>query len=81
MSQPLPVGNFRFLSQEEIVDFDVIKIPTHVDTGDIVKCDLQYPQNFATSIATTLWRRNTSPSRQTCLTISATILKSKIGNP
>ena len=35
MSQPLPVGNFRFLSQEEIADFDVMKIPTHGDTGYI----------------------------------------------
>ena len=43
MSQPLPVGNFRFLSQEEIADFDVMKITTHGDTGYIVECDLKYP--------------------------------------
>jgi len=34
MSQPLRVGNFRFLSQEEIADFDVMKIPTQGDTAD-----------------------------------------------
>jgi len=43
MSQPLPVGNFRFLSKEEIAHFDVMKIPTHCDTGYIVECDLKYP--------------------------------------
>jgi len=46
MSQPLPVGNFRFLSQEEISDFDVMKIPTHGDTGYIVECDLKYPSEL-----------------------------------
>jgi len=43
MCQPLPVGNFRFLSQEEIAGFDDMKILTHGDTGYIVECDLQYP--------------------------------------
>jgi len=43
MSEPLPKGNFRFLSQDEISDFDIMKIPTHGDTGYIVECDLQYP--------------------------------------
>ena len=73
MSQPLPVGNFCFLSQEEFAGFDVMKILTHGDTGYIVECDLQYPQNFMTTIATTPWRRNISPSRQTCLAISVKI--------
>jgi len=43
MSQPLPVGNFRFFFQEKIADFDVMKIPTHGDTGYIVECDLKNP--------------------------------------
>ena len=43
MSEPLPKENFRFLSQDEISDFDVMKIPTHGDTGYIVECDLKYP--------------------------------------
>jgi len=46
MSQPLPVRNFRFLSQEEIADFDVMKIPAHGDTGYIVECNLQYPSKL-----------------------------------
>ena len=81
MSEPLPKGNFRFLSQDEISDFDVMKIPTHGDTGYIVECDLRYPQNSTNSTVTTPWRRNISPSRQTCLVISAAKLKTKIGNP
>ena len=82
MIQPLPVGNFRFLSPDEIVQvIDLMSVPSHGDTGYIVECDLQYPQNFMTSIATTPWRRNISPSRQICLAISVTRLKLKIGNP
>ena len=46
MSQPLPVGNFRFFFQEEIADFDVMKIPTHGDTGYIVECDLNNPSEL-----------------------------------
>ena len=46
MSEPLPKGNFRFLSQDEISDFDIMKIPTHGDTGYIVECDLQYPSEL-----------------------------------
>ena len=80
MSQPLQVGKFRFLSPDEIADFDVMSVPTHGDTGYIVECDLKYPQNFTTSIATTPWRRNISPSRQTCLAIFVGKLKPKIGN-
>ena len=41
MSEPLPKGNFRFLSQDEISDFDIMKTPTHGDTGYIVECDLR----------------------------------------
>ena len=43
MSEPLPKGNFRFFSQDEISNFDVMRILTHGDTGYIVECDLRYP--------------------------------------
>ena len=46
MCQPLPVGNFRFLSPDEIADFDVMKIPSHGDTGYMVECDLKYPSEL-----------------------------------
>jgi len=42
MSQPLPVENFRFLSPDEIADFDLMSIPSHGDTGYIAECDLKY---------------------------------------
>jgi len=38
----LPVGNDRFLSTDEIADFDLMSIPSHGDTGYIVECDLKY---------------------------------------
>ena len=46
MCQPLPVGNFRFLSPDEIADFDLMSIPSHGDTGYIVECDLKYPSEL-----------------------------------
>jgi len=46
MSEPLPEGNFRFLSQDEISDFDLMNVPTHGDTGYRVECDLKYPEKL-----------------------------------
>ena len=43
MCQPLPVGNFRFISPDEIAGFDLMSIPSHGDTVYIVECDLKYP--------------------------------------
>jgi len=42
----LPVGNFHFLSTEEIADFDLMAVPTHGDTGYIIECDLNYPEKL-----------------------------------
>ena len=48
MSEPLPVGKFRFLEEQEIESFDVslLSIPADADTGYIVECDLTYLQTF-----------------------------------
>ena len=46
MSEPLPVGKFRFLDEQEIERFDVMSIPADADTGYIVECDLTYPQTL-----------------------------------
>jgi len=46
MSEPLPVRNFRFLSQIEIAEFDLMSIPAYGDMGYIVECDLEYPKNL-----------------------------------
>jgi len=46
MSEPLPVGNFRFLSPHEISDIDVMKISAHGGMGYIIECDLKYPEKL-----------------------------------
>jgi len=46
MSEPLPEGNFRFLSQDEISYFDLTNVPTHGETKYIVECDLKYPEKL-----------------------------------
>jgi len=42
-SEPLPVGNFRFLDEWEIKTFDLDKVSADSETGYIIECDLQYP--------------------------------------
>jgi hypothetical protein len=42
-SQPLPVGGFRFLTEEEISQIDFTQIPDDSETGYFVECDLEYP--------------------------------------
>ena len=46
MSEPLPVRNVRFLFQDEISDFDIIKISVQGYVGYIIKCDLKYPDKL-----------------------------------
>ena len=46
MPEPLPVGNFRFLSEQEISDFDVMTVPTYGPVGYILECDLSYPEHL-----------------------------------
>ena len=62
-SEPLPVGDFWFLSEEEISKFDtkfLNSIPSDSSTGYILECDLSYPPNSTTSTQTTPWHPNTS---------------------
>ena len=42
-SEPLPVGNFRFLSEDEIENFDLFSVEKDADVGYILECDLTYP--------------------------------------
>ena len=42
----LPVGNFKFLDEDEIRNFDLMTIPPDAPTGYIVECDLQYPDHL-----------------------------------
>jgi len=42
-SESLPVGDFRFLTEEEISDFKLESVPQDSPTGYIISCDLEYP--------------------------------------
>ena len=48
MSEPLPVGDFRFLTQNEIdqVQLHLATIPEDSPTGYIIDCDLSYPAHL-----------------------------------
>ena len=46
MSAPLPVGNFRFLTERENTDFNLVVIAVNSDTGYIIECDLTYPKSL-----------------------------------
>ena len=43
MSEPLPTGNFKFLSPKEIEKFDISKTASTDDVGFILEVDLKYP--------------------------------------
>ena len=47
-SEPLPVGDFRFLTQDEIeqIQLDLESIPEDSPTGYIIDCDLSYPAHL-----------------------------------
>ena len=42
-SQPLPIGNFRFLSEQQIRDFNLDIIKADAAIGYILECDVEYP--------------------------------------
>jgi len=43
MSEPLPVGNFRFLTEDEIKNFDLKSVASDDDIGYFIECDIEYP--------------------------------------
>ena len=45
-SEPLPVGNFKFLNTDEITTFDLMSVPEDAPTGYIIDCDLDYPSHL-----------------------------------
>jgi len=45
-SEPLPVGNFRFLDADEVRNFDLDSIEANAEIGYIVECDLEYPEHL-----------------------------------
>ena len=42
MVQPLPVNDFKFLSEKEINSFDLNSIDENSSVGYILECDLDY---------------------------------------
>ena len=46
MSQPLPVGEHKFLSDEEVEAFDVTKVDENGSTGYVLEVDLLYPDHL-----------------------------------
>jgi len=44
--EPLPVGKFRFLSDEKAAEFDFKTIAPDAPTGYIIVCDLEYPDRL-----------------------------------
>jgi len=45
-SEPLPVGNFRFLDEIEIQKFSLDSIAADASIGYIIECDLTYPDHL-----------------------------------
>jgi len=45
-SEPLPVGNFRFLDEIEIEKFSLYSIAADATIGYIIECDLTYPDHL-----------------------------------
>ena len=43
MSLPLPVGDYKFLEQEEIDNFDILSVDPQGETGFIIDCSIGYP--------------------------------------
>lgn len=43
MSQPLPVNDFKWMAEREIVSFYVTTIPDDAKTSYILEVDLEYP--------------------------------------
>ena len=46
MNQPLPTGNFRFLTKDQIDNLDILSIPDDHPMGYILDVDLEYPDSL-----------------------------------
>jgi len=45
-SYPLPLGGFRFLTDDELGIFDVATVPDNSPVGYFIECDLHYPPHL-----------------------------------
>ena len=46
MCLPLPVGDYKFLEQEEIDNFDILSVDPQGETGFFIECDITYPSSL-----------------------------------
>lgn len=46
LSQPLPIGNFAWLTESEIENFNILNTVSHSDVGYILEVDLYYPSSL-----------------------------------
>jgi hypothetical protein len=44
LSMPLPISDFKFLSETEIEQLDIMNVPRDGDTGFFLEVDLEYPK-------------------------------------
>ena len=45
-SEPLPVGDFKFLTADEISQLNIMTVTDDSPTGNIIDCDLEYPAHL-----------------------------------
>ena len=58
MSQPLPTGNFRFLSEHEIENLDLLNVADDNPTGTLSRLTLLIHPNSTNCITITRWHPN-----------------------
>ena len=46
MVQPLPTGEFQWLSEQEIANLDITTVPDDAETGYFLEVDLEYPKEL-----------------------------------
>ena len=46
MCEPLPVRDFKWLSDEEIDNFNILKISDYSENGYILEVDIKYPKEL-----------------------------------
>ena len=45
-SEVLPTGGFKFLSEQELANFDLMSVDPNSNQGYIIECDLSYPPHL-----------------------------------
>ena len=74
MSQYLPTGNFKWMTDKEISKIDLGKCKKDGKKGLILEVDLEYPQNFM--ISRTIIQLH--PKRLRCLTICSQVTAKRL---